>query len=291
MRHFKRICLAWLCLVICPAWCLAQTEAKPTSPSTLATQQQEVQHTGPQTMRLDPDTLFPPGGPPYSLFSPFEFYARPNVALSTGRGPLAGILDAGVGSDFGIRSLLYNDDHNAAWYGDLGVGYLYNNSKDASRNIIVRDGTTTVTRFGTPQRLDSVTSLGVIALHRVDARMALGREYYFESNWLDGMRYSIGGDIGGVWGEATVKTQVNDRNIPGLQAGDVIAYNPGEGHSSGVTKGFFLGSSFNVLIPRRTHDFVIGTRVEWQQEYFNKLVDNNDGASQLKLMLEIGWRY
>ncbi len=298
MRHFNRMNFAWLCLIVCPAWCLAQQDAKPevkadtkpATPSTFIPEQNDTLNNGPRTMRLDPNTHFPPGGPPYSLFSPFEFYARPNVAMTIGRGPLSGVLNAGVGSDLGVRSLLYNEGHNAAWYGDLGFGYLYNASKDATRNLIVRDGVTTVTRLGSPIQLDSVTSLGVMALHRVEARMAFGREYYFASNWIEGMQYSLGGDIGGVWGQASIKTRVNDRDITGLQAGDVIAYNPADGHSSAVTKGFFLGSSFNVMIPRRTHDFVIGTRVEWQQEWF-KLVDNNDGASQLKLMLEVGWRY
>ncbi|HMO34542.1 MAG TPA: hypothetical protein PKA06_00730, partial [Gemmatales bacterium] len=163
--------------------------------------------------------------------------------------------------------------------------------KDADRNIIVREGTTIVNRFGTAVRLDSTTLLGVTALHRVDARLALGREYYFESTWFEGLRYSIGGDIGGIWGQATVKTQVNDRDIPDLQPTDVIGYNASDGHSSAITKGFFLGTSWNVLIPKRTHDFIIGTRFEWQQEYFNRLVDNTEGASQIKLMLEIGWRY
>jgi hypothetical protein len=302
VRHFNRTLLAGLCIVLATACCLAQEAsktdvpkadaAKPDAPSTFIPEHNDTLNTGgPRTMRLDPCTLFPPGGPPYSLFSPFEFYARPNAAISTGSGPLSSVLRTGVGADFGIRSFLYNDAHNAAWYGDLGFGYLYNSSKDASANLIVREGLTTITRFGSAVQLESITSLGLVALHRVDARLAFGREYYFESSWMEGLRYSIGGDIGGIWGQATIKTRVNDRDITGLQDGDIIAYNSADGHTSAVTKGFFFGTSWNVIIPQRTYDFSIGTRIEYQQEYFNKLVNDNDGASQIKLMLEVGWRY
>jgi len=44
---------------------------------------------GPITMQLDPCTNFPPSGPPISLFSPFEFFARTGAALNTGRGGLS----------------------------------------------------------------------------------------------------------------------------------------------------------------------------------------------------------
>lgn len=246
---------------------------------------------GPRTMDLDPVTLFPAGGPPYSLFSPFYVYARPTASISTGRGSLAQVLNTGIGVDVGIRSLLYNDERTAAWYGDVGLGYIYNNSKDNDINLIVRDGPVTVSRFGSLIQLDGITSLGIKDLHRVHTRLTLGREFYFQSSWFNGMNYSLGGDFGGIWGQATVKTTVNDREVDGLQPTDQIVYNPSDGHTSGVTKGFFVGTNFNVIFPRRTHDFIIGTRLEWQREYFNKLVDNNDGASQLKLMLEAGWRF
>jgi hypothetical protein len=259
------------------------------APKTFIPEANQTLANGPKTMQLDPHTHFPPGGPPYSLFSPFEFYARPFVGLNTGRGQLADVLTPGVGADFGVRSLLYNEGETAAWYGDLGLGYQYNNSHDSDKNIIVRDGPITVTRLGSPIQLDAVTSLGVVSLHRIDARFAFGREFYFQLT--DCISYSLGGDVGGTWGQASIKTVVNNRNITGSQTGDVISYDPKDGHSSQVTKGYFLGTNANLVFHRRTHDFVIGSRFEWQQQYFNRLVDDNDGASQIKLMLEIGWRY
>lgn len=293
--HYQKLLSLSLCLVLMSQGAVCadtpETPAGSDTPKTFLPEASQTLNSGPKTMHLDPSTNFPPGGPPYSLFSPFEFYARPFVGFNTGRGQLSDVLDPGIGADFGVRSLLYNEEKSAAWYGDVGIGYQYNNSHDSSQNIIVRDGPVTVSRLGSTIQLDAVTSLGVVALHRVNARFALGREYYFQLPWLDGVCYSLGADVGGTWGEATIKTVVNDRNITGSQAGDVIAYNAKDGHSSQVAKGYFVGTNFNIIFPRRTHDFIIGSRFEWQQEYFGRLVDNNDGASQIKLMLEAGWRY
>lgn len=244
---------------------------------------------GPVTMQLDPITKFPPGGPPYSLFSPFEFYLRPFGAVVEGTGPLSKVLAGGAGVDGGVRSFLYNDNRSAAWYGDIGLGYQYNRGDDPSNSVIVRNETITVTRNGIPTQVASTVSLGVRELHRTAARIAFGREYYWHSTWFDCLYYSAGGDVGGIWGQASIKTDVNNRT--NLQPGDVPLYNPNDFHSSEVMQGFFLGTSFNMIIPQRTHDFIIGTRFEWQRDYFNKLVDNNDGTGQLKFMLEVGWRY
>lgn len=258
-------------------------------PTTLLPQQ--ATPTGPRTMNLDPVTLFPPGGPPYSLFSPFEVYARPFGAVVEGTGALSEVLSGGVGADFGVRSFLYNAEHTAAWYGDVGMGYQYNRGSDPDRSVIVREGLTNVSRLGTIIQLDSTTSLGIRELHRTTARIAFGREFYWQSRWMDSVHYSWGGDVGGVWGQASIKTNVNSQVIPDIQPTDVVLYTPNDGHSSGVTKGFFLGTNFNVIVPRHTHDFIVGTRFEWQREYFSHLVNNNDGTGQLKFILEFGWRY
>lgn len=269
-----------------------QADTKPAStPTTFIPEQNATLNTGPKTMLLDPQTGFPPGGPPNSLEAPFEVYARPFAAINTGRGPLSGVLRNGIGSDFGVRSFLFNDDRSAAWYGDLGIGYQYNDSDDSGNSIIVRTGTTNVSRNGVPISLDSITSIGVSSLQRVDVRLALGRELYFRTNLFHGMCCTLGGDFGGVWGQASAKTIVNDRNITGLQDTDIIIPNGNDFHSSDTTKGFFVGTSVNLLFPRQYYDFNMGFRFEWQQEYFNHLVDNNDGASQIKLMLEVGWRF
>lgn len=293
MKYLSHCILSLGLSLLASGWCVGQSEgssvekAKPVE--TFLPEQ--ATSSGPVTIQLDPNTHFPPGGPPYSLFSPFEVYVRPFAAIVEGRGNLSGAINGGVGTDLGARSFLYNDNRSAAWYGDLGFGYQYNRGGDPSENVIVRTGQTTVLRFGSPVQLDSTTSLGLRELHRTTARMAFGREYYWHSRWVDCLCYSWGADVGGVWGQASIKTEVNNRDIPTLQANDVIAYNSKDFHTSGVTKGFFLGTSFNMIFPHRTHDFIVGTRLEWQREYFNHLVDDTDGTGQIKLMLEVGWRY
>ncbi len=240
---------------------------------------------GPVTMKLDPCTGFPPEGPPISLFSPFEFYSRTGVALNTGRGPLAGDLRVGIGVEGGVRSFLYNESRTAAWYGDLGVTYLYNGAESSSTGL-PRTGVSLVTRAGQTLALNSVSFLGVHQLHRTNARFALGREFYIDSRWVEGLRFVLGGDFGGVWGNASVKTSL----ISDLEATDQVLDNPRDSHSSDVIKGFFLGTNFNLILPRQHYDFILGTRLDWERHYFS-LFDNDDGASQLKLYLELGWRF
>ena len=301
MQNFSPAILALVLCLLAGSWSLAQEKEPPvdgevrpagaTLVDPVSLLPVKTARTGPLTMDLDPVSHFPPGGPPYSLFSPFEVSVRPFLAAVEGSGPLSNVLDGGVGVDFSVRSFLFNDRHTAAWYGDVGLGYQYNRGSDPSQSVIIREGTTNVSRFGSIVPLDSTTSLGVRELHRTTVRLAFGREFYFESRWPERMYYAWGGDVGGIWGQASIKTDVNDRDIPDIQANDTILYNPTDGHSSGVTKGFFLGTSFNMVFPRHTHDFTVGTRFEWQREYFNHLVTNNDGTGQLKFMLEFGWRY
>ncbi len=70
-------------------------------------------------MELDPVTPIPRWRSPIiHFFSPFYVYARPTASISTGHGSLAQILNTGIGGDVGIRSLAYNEQRSAAWYGD-----------------------------------------------------------------------------------------------------------------------------------------------------------------------------
>jgi hypothetical protein len=34
----------------------------------------------------------------------------------------------------------------------------------------------------------------------------------------------------------------------------------------------------------------MGTRIEWERDYY-RIIDNDPGSSELKLYLEIGWRF
>jgi len=194
-----------------------------------------------------------------------------------------------VGFDTGVRSFLINDSHTGACYGDLGIGYLYNDSRDNGHGFI-RTETALVQRLGQTIPLVSTTTLGLRELHRTNARLAFGGERYFQSTWWEGVRYSLGGDIGGVWGNTTVKTTLINRTIAGEQQGDVPLDNSRDLHSSDVNKGYFFGCNFNLIYPRKDYDFIIGTRIEWERDYY-RIIDNDPGSSELKLYLEIGWRF
>lgn len=242
----------------------------------------------PLTLILD-EHGFPPPGPPMSLFSPFEVFARTGGSFSTESGQLdKGLRTIGVGVEGGVRSFLYNADHSAAWTAEVGLEYLYNNVRGGDV-FLTRGGYLTVFRFQQPTPLLSVSEYTFRQLHRTSARLALGREWYFYGDDEGGWRGSFGVDAGGRWGRAQVKMVAVRREIEGLQFFDII---PGlrDGTTGDVLKGVFIAGHSNWLIPRNGYDVVFGGRVEWGKDFF-VIADRDDGVAQLKLMLTLGVRF
>ena len=172
----------------------------------------------PMTLNLD-QTGFPPPGPPYSLFSPFEIFVRGGAGFVIGDGPIDRALRTGKAIEGGVRSFSFNADQTAAWTSELGIDYIYNDVQ-TSEPLLARAAYVNVTRFGQSLPLPGVSQYAFRELHRTNARLALGREWYFAGP--NGIRYNFGMDIGGRLGQASVKLFTVTRTIEGAQSFDTF---------------------------------------------------------------------
>ncbi|HMP02518.1 MAG TPA: hypothetical protein PKD86_12545 [Gemmatales bacterium] len=242
----------------------------------------------PLTLNLE-EHGFPPPGPPISLFSPFEVFARTGSSFSSGSGPLdRGLRSMGVGVEGGARSFFYNPSRSAAWTAEVGIEYLYNNVRGGDV-FLTRGAFINVFRFQQPTPLRSVSEYTFRELHRTSARLALGREWYFGGDTPDGLRYSFGCDVGGRWGRAHAKMVTVNREIEGLFNFDVVP-DLQDGHTGDVLKGVFLAGHTQWFVPCDGYDIVFGGRFEWGKDFF-VVADRDDGVSQFKIMFTAGLRY
>ena len=289
----KRLAL-WICLLGClsaaqPA--AAQDEPAPTAPVASPVGNSFPMATAPdRPLTLDLEEHgFPPPGPPISLFSPFEVFARTGGSFSTESGPLdKGLRTIGVGVEGGVRSFFYNANRSAAWTAEVGLEYLYNNVRGGDV-FLTRGAYITVFRFQQPTPLLSISEYTFRQLHRTSARLALGREWYFSGDGSDGWRASFGVDAGGRWGRAHVKMVTVSREIEGLQFFDIVP-SLRDGATGDVLKGVFVAGHSDWLIPCQGYDFVLGGRVEWGKDFF-VVADRDDGVAQIKLLLTVGVRF
>lgn len=242
----------------------------------------------PMTMDLD-DSGFPPPGPPWSLFSPFELYARVGPAFNTGDGILDNVLRTGKAVSGGVRCFCFNADNSAAWTSDLGIEYIYNNSQ-SSETVLFRDTTVTVSRFGQNVTLPMHVQYALTQLHRTSMKIALGREWYFGGEEWGGVRVAFGVDGGGKYGNVSAKLAINSRVIDGQQQFDVLpAFD--DGHTTSVLKGVFVGVNASVLLPMDGYDVTFGARFEWGQDWFLRIATHDDGLEQIQTLITLGVRY
>lgn len=117
------------------------------------------------------------------LMCPVEVYVRTGPAFMVGDSELDDRLETGWAAEIGAKVYSYDPDYGAAWIGELGIDYLYNNSDD-STEIAFRSQPVTLQQ-----------------LHRIYPRIAAGREWYGGETW----RYVIGVDAGARFGHAHLK--------------------------------------------------------------------------------------
>lgn len=242
----------------------------------------------PMTMELD-ENGFPPPGPPYSLFSPFEVYARLGPSFVLGSSDIDRVLRSGVSLTGGARSFLFNTNATAAWTSDLGLEYIYNDAQSLE-TILTTTGKVTVTRFGQPVTLPMTAGFGLRELHRTSAKLALGREWYFGGEEWGGVRLNFGLDGGGKYGHVSAKLNTNSRVIEGLQQFDTVP-NFDDGHISAVNKGVFVGVNVGVLCPMNGYDLTFGARFEWGQDWFRRIADHAHGTDQIQTVFSFGARF
>jgi hypothetical protein len=242
----------------------------------------------PMTMDLDASG-FPPPGPPWSLFSPFELYARVGPAFIMGDGVLDKALRTGKAVTGGARSFCFNSDNSAAWTGDLAIEYIYNDSQ-TSETILVRNTTVVVTRFGQNITLPMEVQYALRQLHRTSMKIALGREWYFGGEGWGGVRLAFGLDGGGKYGSASAKLGINRRIIEGQQQFDTLP-SFDDGHTTSALKGVLVGVNAALLFPMDGYDISFGARFEWGKDWFLRIATGDDGVEQIQTLITVGVRY
>ncbi len=239
----------------------------------------------PMTLAVD-ETGFPPPGPPYSLFSPFEIFVRGGPSFVTGTGALDRAMRTGKTIEGGVRSFSFNADQTAAWTSEVGIDYTYNNIH-TSEPLLARAAFVGVTRFGGLEELPGLSQYAFREMHRTNARLALGREWYFAGP--NGLRYNFGLDVGGRIGQTSVKLFTVSRVIEGALVFDTFP-DFEDGHTSGLNKGVFIGVNTGLLLPCHGFDITLGSRFEWGQEWFS-ITSVDDSVAQIKLLISVGLRF
>ncbi|MFN4260028.1 MAG: hypothetical protein ACK4RK_12100 [Gemmataceae bacterium] len=225
----------------------------------------------PRYADIDEDLDAPPPAPPYvqppGYLSDYIKYTCPECCGPIGKhGPLlwdvyfvngvsrpvAGgnlnrVLSTGYMFGGGVRSVLYNPPGTWAVSVDLGVTHVVNG--------------------GTQQHLSYpvVVGLGNLRnLNRTTANLGLSQEWYLLGSCYNpgGWNWKVGATGGGRWGAAYA--QLNVFELPG-----------GFRRRSDVVKGFYLGASSDVEIPRQCCTFVVGLQVEWDMLWMS-ILPNTD---------------
>ncbi len=135
-----------------------------------------------------------------SLHCPIELYFRSGPAFLTGDGVFEDDLSTGWALQGGAKSFWPASDPNAAWFGELGVDYVYNNGEG-----------------------EGVASLGrsLRELHRVHGHVAGGYEYQWNNTLWSA-------DLGGRLGHAHAKFNALDAiHVTDISSGVFFGLNAG----------------------------------------------------------------
>lgn len=244
----------------------------------------------------------PPGGPlppgaypsPYYTDGPgccgplgangrvgYEIYSVVGVNLPYGPG-LGGLLNAGVMTGGGGRSLFFNPAHDAAWVFDMGVTYTYNTGKqDRPQGLFLKQAPITFGQQTFPQP-DRFATTVVRGFHRTSFNFALGRDWWrwgpgavgTEAGW----NARCGGFVGGRWGTAHVDMRpVDEPN--------------GYSRRQGVFHGVYLGTHATVEVPMGAWIGFIGGRAEWGYDWSNLVIPIPGDIQNVNLLLTAGVRF
>jgi hypothetical protein len=181
--------------------------------------------------------------------------------------------------EFGAKSLCYDPDRSAAWFGTIGVDYIFNNGNDPTP-LGTRQANVPLDPTNPNSPTVPITiALAVRELHRTYLHLGVGREWYVGGGSPESWRYFAGFEGGGRLGHAHVKfysTPTIPSN-PALRETDFI-------------QNVFLGLHAGVLIPRCGYDIMLGGRCEWSHDWITILEADHD-IDQIQFLLTAGVRY
>jgi hypothetical protein len=219
-----------------------------------------------------------------------EVYWRAGPSIPTGNSIIRQSENTGVITEVGVRSLLFNRDTTAAWTGDLGISYSYN---DGGGNIvfplIVPFNVTTLnpvtfTNMTTVQRVP--VQVSIRDYQRVAPTVAGGREWYLgQPAYAPGWHWRVGADMGGRWG--TSRLELNDLSNPGL-----VDFR----HVSDVYGSVLVSIHSDLEMPIGAATWLtFGTRAEWAYNWSDILKDafpkQASDTQEINLLLTVGLRF
>lgn len=210
----------------------------------------------------------------------YELYAKTGPSLIIGGGPeFSGAVEFGWMVGGGGRTLLFNNQGDAAWVLDLGGTYSYNGGNSRSLDVYNRaprgnDGLLTGPDVIYPFTLRGVT--------RTSANLYLGRDWFlngpgilgFEQNWNS--RFGI--DAGGRYG--TIRVDL----VPDTDRDNYF-------RRYSVTYGAGIGAHYNAETPVGNWILFTGIRVEYGFNWSNVVPPLNGNFQDLNLLLTLGVRF
>jgi hypothetical protein len=218
-----------------------------------------------------------------------EIYARTGPSIPTGSSIIRQGINTGWLSEFGGRALLFNRDTNAAWTGDFGIDYTFNDGGGHPEFPLRLLFPTTITNPFTGQAITNL-QFGTVPItirdyQRVAVRLSGGREWFLPPGYCPGWHFRFGTDIGGRWG--TSRLDMND-----LTRSNEIDFR----HQSDVYGAVVLSihSDLEAPIGPRLW-FIAGTRAEWAYNFSdvlkNALPSQKSDTGEINLLLNFGVRF
>lgn len=233
----------------------------------------------------------------------FEMYARVGPSFVSSGGDLDDVLHTGVAADFGVRSFCYNHDHSAAWYGELGGDYIFNNG-DGLTPVIESFPIITVTRtrtiFGQVTQEQFVVPTkdfrSITELHRVYAKIGGGYQMYFGEEGPGCMKWYVDLDAGIRLGHAHAATHLIRREFTdGFKFDNDrdVADNNEQRAFTDFIKNFYIGGGIGMLIPYCGFDVAAELHWEYSHDIINLPAINNrdQGLDQVKVQAAAGLRW
>lgn len=212
----------------------------------------------------------------------YEVHSYTGVNLPNGPG-LAARLTAGWTVGGGVRTLLFDATHTAAWTLDLGVEFTYNGADRRTQNIFLRQPPTQDPLTGaTVQQPDVLTLTRIRAVRRTSFNYNFGRDV-----WLMGggdvahahtTNVRVGGWLGGRWGTASV---------------DQIPQNEIDGYSrrQNVFHGIAVGGHATWDVPMGGWVLFGGVRVEYSHDWTNLTPPLQGNINNINIQLATGIRF
>lgn len=215
----------------------------------------------------------------------YEIYGYAGVNFTYGNGLPDRLNAMGWTTGGGLRTLLFDASHTAAWTIDFGGSYTYNRGQGAQeptglflrtppqQNPLTGAFTVVPDRF-----VDS----GIRGIRRSSFNFALGRDWWLmgdgTTGGMQGTNWRVGGWVGGRYGTASV---------------DIIPLNEIDGYSrrQNVFHGIYGGVHTTLDVPMGAWVWTSGIRAEYGHDWMNLVPPLQGNIHNINIHLTTGIRF